>query len=126
MKHCGNCDVLFKAKGVECLVQVVCSSVTMLVHIRLDAQQLFSRNSAGGCLILPPYNSDLASSDFHAFLYLKKFLFSGERFGNNEEMKTSVTSWFHSLVGEFYDSVIQKLMPRFDKCLNSGGGYVGK
>ncbi|KAJ4431874.1 hypothetical protein ANN_20480 [Periplaneta americana] len=44
----------------------------------------------------PPYNPDLAPSDFHVFLHLKKFLSSGERFGNDEELKTSVTRWFHS------------------------------
>ncbi|KAJ4429714.1 hypothetical protein ANN_21918 [Periplaneta americana] len=63
----------------------------------------------------PPYSPDLAPSDFHVFLHLKKFLFSGERFGNDEELKTSVTRWFHSQVAEFYDRGIQKLIPRYDK-----------
>ncbi|GFV54248.1 hypothetical protein TNCV_3467631 [Trichonephila clavipes] len=44
----------------------------------------------------PPYSSDLAPSDFHVFLHFKKFLSSGERFGNDEELKTSVIRWFHS------------------------------
>ncbi|GFT16707.1 uncharacterized protein TNCV_1333271 [Trichonephila clavipes] len=43
-----------------------------------------------------------------------------------KNMKTSVTRWFHSQVAEFYHTVIQKLIPRFDKCLNSGGDYVEK
>ncbi|KAJ4447820.1 hypothetical protein ANN_09828 [Periplaneta americana] len=42
-----------------------------------------------------PYSPDLVPSDFHVFLHLKKFLSSGERFGNDEELKTSVTRWFH-------------------------------
>ena len=74
----------------------------------------------------PPYNPDLAPSDFHVFLHLKKFLSSGERFGNDEELKTSVTRWFHSQAAEFYDRGIQKLIPRYNKCLNSDGGYVEK
>ncbi|GFW71907.1 mariner Mos1 transposase [Trichonephila clavipes] len=74
----------------------------------------------------PPYSSDLAPRDFHFFLHLKKFLSSGERFDNDEELKTSVTRWFHSQVTKFYDRGIQKLIPRFYKCLNSGGGYVEK
>ncbi|GFV38175.1 uncharacterized protein TNCV_709981 [Trichonephila clavipes] len=41
------------------------------------------------------YRSDIAPSDFHAFLHLKKLL-SGERFDNDEELKTSVTPWFLS------------------------------
>ncbi|KAJ4439971.1 hypothetical protein ANN_08102 [Periplaneta americana] len=74
----------------------------------------------------PPYSPDLAPSDFHVFLHLKKFLSSGERFGNDEELKTSVIRWFHSQAAEFYDRGIQKLIPRYDKCLNSDGGYVEK
>ncbi|GFV38422.1 uncharacterized protein TNCV_4393031 [Trichonephila clavipes] len=68
-------------------------------------------------------SSDLPPSDFHVFLYLKKFLSSGKRFGNDEELKTSVRRWFHSQAAEFYDRGIQKLIPRFKKCLNSGSGY---
>lgn len=74
----------------------------------------------------PPYSPDLAPSDFHVFLKLKKFLSSGERFGNDEELQTSVTRWFHSQAAQFYDTGIQKLIPRYDKCLNSGGDYVEK
>ncbi|KAJ4451520.1 hypothetical protein ANN_02984 [Periplaneta americana] len=74
----------------------------------------------------PPYSPDLAPSDFHVFLHLKKFLSSGERFGNDEELKTSVTRWFHSQAAEFYNRGIQKLIPRYYKCLNSDGGYVEK
>ncbi|GFV23725.1 histone-lysine N-methyltransferase SETMAR [Trichonephila clavipes] len=44
----------------------------------------------------PAYSSDLAPSKFFLFLHLKKFLSSGERFGNDEELKTFVTRWFHS------------------------------
>ncbi|KAJ4443883.1 hypothetical protein ANN_05670 [Periplaneta americana] len=74
----------------------------------------------------PPYSPDLTPSDFHVFLHFKKFLSSGERFGNDKELKTSVTRWFHSQAAEFYDRGIQKLIPRYDKCLNSDGGYVEK
>ncbi|KAJ4447131.1 hypothetical protein ANN_09132 [Periplaneta americana] len=55
-----------------------------------------------------------------------KFLSSGERFGNDEELKMSVIRWFHSQAAEFYGRGIQKLTPRYDKCLNSDGGYVEK
>nr|XP_042912071.1 histone-lysine N-methyltransferase SETMAR-like [Parasteatoda tepidariorum] len=74
----------------------------------------------------PSYSPDLAPSDFHVFLHLKKFLSSGERFGNDEEPKMSVTRWFHSQAAEFYDSGMQKFIPRYDKCLISGGRYVEK
>ena len=73
----------------------------------------------------PPYSPDLAPSDFHLFLHLKKFL-SGERFENDREAEMVVTQWFQSQAADFYDTGIQKLVPRYDKCLNSGGDYVEK
>ncbi|GFX52110.1 uncharacterized protein TNCV_981471 [Trichonephila clavipes] len=72
------------------------------------------------------FRSDLAPSDFHIFLHLKKFLSSSKRFGYDEELKTSGTRWFHSKAAEFFNRVTQKLIPRFDKCLDSAGGYVEK
>ncbi|PNF33163.1 hypothetical protein B7P43_G13585 [Cryptotermes secundus] len=75
----------------------------------------------------PPYSPDLAPSDFHLFLHLKKFL-SGERqhFENDREVEMVVTQWFQSQAVDFYDTGIQKLVPRYDKCLNSGDDYVEK
>lgn len=74
----------------------------------------------------PPYSPDLAPSDFHLFLHLKKFLSSRQRFDNDEELKTTVTHWFHSLAADSYDTGIQKLILRYDKCLNCDGNYVEK
>ena len=75
----------------------------------------------------PPYSPDLAPSNFQLFLRLKKFL-SGQRqrFHNDRETGMSVTQ-LKSQAADFYDTGIQKLVPRHDKCLNSGGGeYVEK
>ena len=36
----------------------------------------------------------------------------------------SVAQWFQSQAADFYDTGIQKLAPRYEKCLNSGGEYV--
>ncbi|PNF35627.1 hypothetical protein B7P43_G01883 [Cryptotermes secundus] len=81
----------------------------------------------GGVYNYPPYSPDLAPSDFHLFLHLKKFL-SSERqhFENDREVEMVVTQWFQSQVADFYDTGIQKLVPRYDKCLSSGGDYVEK
>ena len=70
----------------------------------------------------PPYNPDLAPSDFHLFLHLKKFL----KIENDREAEMVVTQWFQLQAADFYDTGIQKLVPRYDKCLNSGGEYVEK
>ncbi|GFV45079.1 HTH_48 domain-containing protein [Trichonephila clavipes] len=64
----------------------------------------------------PPYSPDPASSDFHVFLHLKKFLSSSESFSNDGELKKSVTRWFSSQAAEFYVRGIQKLISRYDKC----------
>jgi hypothetical protein len=36
------------------------------------------------------------------------------------------TTWFASQVASFCDAGIQKLVPRYDKCLNNGANYVKK
>ncbi|KFM58739.1 Histone-lysine N-methyltransferase SETMAR, partial [Stegodyphus mimosarum] len=74
----------------------------------------------------PPYGPDFAPRDFHVFSQLKKFRSTAENFAIDEDLKTSVTYWFHSQAAEFYDRGIQKLIPKYDKYLNSGGGYVEK
>ncbi|KAJ4447515.1 hypothetical protein ANN_09522 [Periplaneta americana] len=68
---------------------------------------------------------DLAPSDFHLFLHLKKFL-GGQCFDGDDEVKTAVWEWFASQAGEFYNEGIKRLVPQLDKCLNNGGDYVEK
>jgi len=72
----------------------------------------------------PPYSHDLAPSDFHLFLHLKKFL-GGKRF-DEDDLKDAVQKWLTSQVAAFYEEGIQKPLPRYDKCLNNGGKYVEK
>jgi histone-lysine N-methyltransferase SETMAR len=71
----------------------------------------------------PPYSPELAPSDFHLFLHLKKF---HQRFENDREAGMVVTQWFESQAADFNDTGIQKLVPRYGKSLNSGGEYVEK
>jgi hypothetical protein len=35
-----------------------------------------------------------------------------------------VETWLSSQVADFFDAGVHKLIPRYDKCLNSGGDYV--
>jgi histone-lysine N-methyltransferase SETMAR len=72
----------------------------------------------------PTFKPDLAPSDFHVFLHLKTFL-GGRRF-HNDEVKEAVNMWSALQVASFYDVRIQKLVPRYDKCLNNDGNYVKK
>ena len=71
------------------------------------------------------YSPDLAPSDFHIFLHVKKFL-GGKRFDDDDDLKDAVQKWLTSQATTFYEEGIQKLVPRYDKCLNSGGEYVEK
>jgi histone-lysine N-methyltransferase SETMAR len=73
----------------------------------------------------PPHSPDLAPSDFHVFLHLKKFL-GGRRFLENDDVKEAVITRFSLQAASFYDAGIQKLVPRYDRCLNNGGNYVEK
>jgi histone-lysine N-methyltransferase SETMAR len=72
----------------------------------------------------PPYSPGLAPSDFHVFLHLKTFLVC-RRYHDNV-VKEAVNTWFALQAASFYVAGIQKLVPRYDKCLNNGGNYVGK
>jgi hypothetical protein len=52
--------------------------------------------------------------------------FAQDGFNNNEELMEGVKTWLSSMAADFFDTGIQKLIPRYDKCLNSGGDYVEK
>jgi len=41
-------------------------------------------------------------------------------------VQEEVMTWFKELAGDFYDSGIQKLVPRLKKCLDNFGDYVEK
>ena len=73
----------------------------------------------------PPYSPDLAPSDYHLFLHLKKHL-GGKRLQDDDDVKTVVRQWLASQAADFYEEGIQKLVQRYDKCLNIEGNYVEK
>jgi len=65
------------------------------------------------------------SSDFHLFLRLKKHL-AGQKFHEDEEVKNKVPTWLCALAAEFYNIIIQKLIPRQNKSRDKRDDYVGK
>jgi hypothetical protein len=67
----------------------------------------------------PSYSPDLTLSHCHLFTYLKNWL-RLQRFNNNEKLIEVVKTWLSSEAADFFDTGIQKLTPRYDKCLNSG------
>jgi hypothetical protein len=74
--------------------------------------------------VIVTFGWNLTPSDFHVFLHLKTFI-GGRRF-HDKEVKEAVSTWFASQAAPFYDAGIQKLVPRYDMCLNNGGNYVEK
>jgi len=60
------------------------------------------------------------------FLHLKKHL-PGKKFDDDDdEVQEEIMTWFKGLAADFYDSEIQKLVPRLNKCLDNAGDYVEK
>jgi hypothetical protein len=62
----------------------------------------------------PPFTPGFATSDFHLLLHLKKHL-AGKKFDDDDEVQEEVMTWFKGLAADFYDSGIQKLVPRLNK-----------
>jgi len=58
------------------------------------------------------------------FLNLKQHL-AGKKLDNDDEVQEVMTC-FKELAADFYDSGIQKLVPRLNKCLDNAGNYVEK
>jgi hypothetical protein len=72
-----------------------------------------------------PYSLGLAPSDYHLFTHLQNWIGS-QRFNNNEELMRGAKIWLSSQAADFFDTGIQKLIPRYYKCLSSGGDCVEK
>ena len=73
----------------------------------------------------PPYSPDLAPSNFHKFLHLTKHL-AEKKFDDDSEVQEEVFTWFKGLAADFYDSGLQKLVSRLNKCVDNVGNYVAK
>jgi histone-lysine N-methyltransferase SETMAR len=73
----------------------------------------------------PSYNPDLPPIDYHLCTKMKVWL-GTQRFHTNEELMDRVTNWLYNLAAPFFDEGLQKLVSRYDKCLNVDGNYVEK
>ena len=51
---------------------------------------------------------------------------AGKKFDGDDEMQEEVMAWFKGLAADFFDSGIQKLVPRLNKCLDNAGDCVEK
>ena len=117
--HCTIMRFGFRARRIDGF-----ESGLFFNHYSITYTQSLHAGVRLGCAYHPPYSPDIAPSDFHLFLQLKKIL-SGQRqrFQSDKDAEMSVTQWFQSQTGYFYDTGTVKLVPRYDKCLISGGEY---
>jgi histone-lysine N-methyltransferase SETMAR len=76
-------------------------------------------------LLHPPYSPDLAPSDFHLFPSLKKDL-RGVHFETLQEMKEAVTNWTKRQSPNFFIRGLEKLLDRYETCVDLCGDYVEK
>ena len=49
-----------------------------------------------------------------------------QQFDDDDDLKDAVQKWLTLQTAAFYEKGIQKLVPRYDKCLSNGGEYVEK
>jgi hypothetical protein len=108
-------DVFEMAAPIQSPAKCEVCSVIRFFNAKVHVQRKFTNT----------YSPDVAPSDFHLFLHLKKQL-AGIKFGDNDEVQEEVLTWFKVQAADFYDSRIQNLVPRLNKCLDNFGDYVEK
>ena len=70
----------------------------------------------------PPYSPDLSPTDYHMFRHLDNFL-RGKIFNDRGDIENEVHHFFNSLKPEFYRTGIEKLVERWQKCIDADGNY---
>lgn len=70
----------------------------------------------------PPYSPDLSPTDYHFFKHLDNFL-CNKSFKNQDDAKNAFNDFIDSRNPEFYSTGINKLLSRWQKCINSDGSY---
>jgi len=73
----------------------------------------------------PPYNPDLAPSDFHLYGSMKYGL-CGQHFSGYNAIVRAVKQWATSAGADFYERGMQVLVHRWRKCIANGSDYVEK
>lgn len=70
----------------------------------------------------PPYSPDLSPTDYHFFKHLDNFL-QEKCFKNQDDAKNAFNDFIASRTPEFYATGINKLISRWQKCVDSNGCY---
>lgn len=70
----------------------------------------------------PAYSPDLSPTDFHFFKHLDNF-FQGKCFKSNDDAKNAFQEFVESRTSDFYKIGIEKLVSRWQKCIDANGCY---
>lgn len=70
----------------------------------------------------PAYSPDLSPTDYHLFKHMDAFLVD-KRFRDHGSIQQDIAKFFESRSQEFYKVGINKLLSRWQKCLNCDGKY---
>ena len=74
-------------------------------------------------MLHPPYNSDLAPSDYYLFRSLQDSL-NGKTFNDDEALKSHLVQFFADKDQKFYERGIMKLPERWKKVIEQNGKYI--
>lgn len=70
----------------------------------------------------PPYSPDLSPTDYYLFKNLDKFL-KEKKFNKEEDVKNAFVEFINSREQDFFKVGINKLLGRWEKCVDSLGAY---
>jgi histone-lysine N-methyltransferase SETMAR len=68
----------------------------------------------------PPYSPDLSPTDYHIFKYLNNYL-RDEKFADQRAVENA--NFINGQNSQFYRVEIEKLMERWQKCVDAEGNY---
>ena len=71
----------------------------------------------------PPYNPNLAPSDYRLFSEMKRPL-RGKRFSDFGHLKSTVDTWIQGTPEKFFSTGINKLPEEWNKCISVAGEYI--
>lgn len=70
----------------------------------------------------PPYSPDLSPTDYHLFKHLEQFM-RKKNFKDRDAVENAVRAFMDSRNSDFYASGINKLISRWERCVESNGSY---
>ena len=89
-----------------------------------DSKVTLQKLNEFGCETLPhpPYSPNLEPTDFYFFKHFRKFLLT-KCFANQRDTEMAFNEFVDSITTDFYVAVINKLVSKWQKCVDSNVFY---